>query len=510
MTLPLSNNKFYILPLKQTQEQIESCQKDLIALGGICTHSMNKATYILTCLKSPIRLQRHIKNPICPVVHTKWILECVTRNKFIDPTPYQIHIPEIKEFSKDDDNNNQKQSSQLKNDQHDNQKEDKSLKRPISTQKSTFIKKKRPKLNSQGSYQTSGESSLEQGDPFWENMNDYQTVTYACELPSPLDYKNKDLVEIFEFLEHSRELRGDKMNSLSYRKAITAIKSYPFQIKSAYEAIQLKGIGKKTGKIIENYLKNGETPEVDLVKNDAQYQVMEKFYKIHGVGASTAREWYKKGYRTIEDLKMNEKLSKDQLLGIKYYDDFLQRIPRKEVELIVDEFSKELNQLQPDCEYTVCGSYRRGKSTCGDVDIVITHRDDNVTKGLLLKLVNHLQSKGHIQDILSISSEIDPYSPTSADQYGKSLCVWLTKNEKIHRRVDLIVTSWNEYPVGVLAWTGSQYFERSLRLRAKKVNGLKVNSRGLFRNGQKLEVKNEKQIFEILGLNYLEPKDRNC
>ncbi|CAO3633613.1 unnamed protein product [Cunninghamella blakesleeana] len=341
-------------------------------------------------------------------------------------------------------------------------------------------------------------------------MNDYQTVTYACELPSPLDYKNKDLVEIFEFLEHSRELRGDKMNSLSYRKAITAIKSYPFQIKSAYEAIQLKGIGKKTGKIIENYLKNGETPEVDLVKNDAQYQVMEKFYKIHGVGASTAREWYKKGYRTIEDLKMNEKLSKDQLLGIKYYDDFLQRIPRKEVELIVDEFSKELNQLQPDCEYTVCGSYRRGKSTCGDVDIVITHRDDNVTKGLLLKLVNHLQSKGHIQDILSISSEIDPYSPTSADQYGKSLCVWLTKNEKIHRRVDLIVTSWNEYPVGVLAWTGSQYFERSLRLRAKKVNGLKVNSRGLFRNGQKLEVKNEKQIFEILGLNYLEPKDRNC
>lgn len=52
---------------------------------------------------------------------------------------------------------------------------------------------------------------------------------------------------------------------------------------------------------------------------------MEKFYNIHGVGAATAREWYCKGYRDIRDVEKNEKLSRDQRLGIKYYDDFMKK-----------------------------------------------------------------------------------------------------------------------------------------------------------------------------------------
>jgi hypothetical protein len=39
--------------------------------------------------------------------------------------------------------------------------------------------------------------------------------------------------------------------------------------------------------------------------------------------------------------------------------------------------------------HKVCGSYRRGKSTCGDIDILITHKqhDKNLT-GVLDKLVS--------------------------------------------------------------------------------------------------------------------------
>ncbi|CAO3629195.1 unnamed protein product [Cunninghamella echinulata] len=361
MTLPFSKNKFYILSLKLSQDKVESCQKDIISLGGICLPSIKNASFVITVLKSPARLQRHIKNPTCPIIHINWISECVTRKVFVDPTPFQIQMPEIKEADSKDNQNQQK--TILNNEQHHHSHEngkEKTLKRPILNNTDTIKKYKRSKISAQDSYQTtSGESSLDHDDPFWDNMNDYQTTsTYACEYPSPLDYKNKNIIEILEFLEHSRELRGDKINSLSYRKAITAIKSYPFEIKSVREAIQLKGIGKKTGKIIDDYLTKGKTPEVDLVKNDPQYQVTEMFYKIHGVGATTAREWYKKGYRSLEDVKRNEQLSKDQVLGLKYYDDFLLRIPREEVELIVDEFSKELNQIQSGCEYTVCGSYR--------------------------------------------------------------------------------------------------------------------------------------------------------
>ncbi|MFM7853143.1 MAG: hypothetical protein ACKO96_14785 [Flammeovirgaceae bacterium] len=35
----------------------------------------------------------------------------------------------------------------------------------------------------------------------------------------------------------------------------------------------------------------------------------------------------------------------------------------------------------------VCGSYRRGKQTCGDVDILITRTDDQPVKGMLEQLL---------------------------------------------------------------------------------------------------------------------------
>jgi hypothetical protein len=40
---------------------------------------------------------------------------------------------------------------------------------------------------------------------------------------------------------------------------------------------------------------------------------------------------------------------------------------------------------------TACGSYRRGKAACGDLDILITHPDREALVGLLEALVNKLR-----------------------------------------------------------------------------------------------------------------------
>ena len=41
-----------------------------------------------------------------------------------------------------------------------------------------------------------------------------------------------------------------------------------------------------------------------------------------------------------------------------------------------------------------CGSYRRGKATCGDVDVLITHPDGRSHRGVLPTLLHALHDSG--------------------------------------------------------------------------------------------------------------------
>lgn len=41
-----------------------------------------------------------------------------------------------------------------------------------------------------------------------------------------------------------------------------------------------------------------------------------------------------------------------------------------------------------------CGSYRRGKATCGDVDVLISHPDGKSHKGIFTKVLQILHDTG--------------------------------------------------------------------------------------------------------------------
>lgn len=91
----------------------------------------------------------------------------------------------------------------------------------------------------------------------------------------------------------------------------------------------------------------------------------------------------------------------------------------------------------------------------------------------------------------------------------QALCIWKQPSYDTHRRVDLVVTPYENYPVAILAWTGSAYFERSIRLYAKKQEQLKITSHGIYdrRTNEKLT---ERHAFQVLGLDWLEPHQRDC
>lgn len=59
-------------------------------------------------------------------------------------------------------------------------------------------------------------------------------------------------------------------------------------------------------------------------------QVLKQLLAVHGAGQATAERWWAQGVRSVADLAHRQDLTEQQKLGVKYYEDFLQRIPRTE------------------------------------------------------------------------------------------------------------------------------------------------------------------------------------
>ena len=74
--------------------------------------------------------------------------------------------------------------------------------------------------------------------------------------------------------------------------------------------------------------------------------------------------------------------SRQQQIGLKYYDEFIERIPRKEVDEIESVVKGLVKEINHGLIVLTCGSYRRGKSTCGDVDCLVSHPDGKSHKGV--------------------------------------------------------------------------------------------------------------------------------
>ena len=62
-----------------------------------------------------------------------------------------------------------------------------------------------------------------------------------------------------------------------------------------------------------------------------QVRTITLFGEVWGIGPATALKLYDKGHRTLDDLKNENSLTNSQRIGLKYFVDIKQRIPRHEV-----------------------------------------------------------------------------------------------------------------------------------------------------------------------------------
>ncbi|NXO56783.1 DPOLL polymerase, partial [Aramus guarauna] len=203
---------------------------------------------------------------------------------------------------------------------------------------------------------------------------------------------NQYITEKLEVLAKAYSVQGDKWRALGYSKAINALKSYHKPVTSYQEACKIPGIGKRMAEKILEVLETGHLRKLDHISESVP--VLELFSNIWGAGVKTAQMWYQQGFRTLDDIRTKATLTSQQAVGLKHYTDFLERMPREEAAEIEQTVRQAALALKPGLVCVACGSYRRGKPTCGDVDVLVTHPDGQSHRGVFSKLLDSLHRSG--------------------------------------------------------------------------------------------------------------------
>ncbi|XP_040002815.1 DNA polymerase lambda [Xiphias gladius] len=321
---------------------------------------------------------------------------------------------------------------------------------------------------------------------------------------------NKPITDKLEVLAKAYTHQGDKWRALSYSKAVNALKSYHKPITSYQEALQIPGIGKRMADKIDEIMESGHLRKLDHIGEAVP--VLELFTNIWGAGAKTAQLWYQQGFRTLEDIRTKALLSSTQKIGIKHYDDFLDRMPREEAAAIEKVVRDAAQAIDPGLLAMACGSYRRGKATCGDVDVLISHPNGKSHKGIFSKVLQSLHNSGFLTDDLVSHEE-------NGEQKKYMGVCRLPGPGHRHRRLDIIVVPYNEFACALMYFTGSAHFNRSMRALARTKNmGLSEHSlnKAVVRQGNlkvcggtPLPTPTEKDVFSLLGIPYREPHERD-
>lgn len=336
---------------------------------------------------------------------------------------------------------------------------------------------------------------------------------WVCAQPSSQKAANHNvhITEKLEVLAKAYSVQGDKWRALGYAKAINALKSFHKPVSSYQEACSIPGIGKRMAEKVMEILESGHLRKLDHISDSVP--VLELFSNIWGAGTKTAQMWYHQGFRNLDDIRSLGSLTAQQAIGLKHYDDFLDRMPREEAAEIEQTVRLSAQAFNPGLLCVACGSYRRGKATCGDVDVLITHPDGRSHQGIFGRLLDSLRQQGFLTD--------DLVSQEENGQQQKYLGVCrLPGPRQRHRRLDIIVVPYSEFACALLYFTGSAHFNRSMRALAK-TKGMSLSEHALsaavVRNsqgvkvgpGQVLPTATEKDVFKLLGLPYREPAERD-
>jgi DNA polymerase (family X) len=314
---------------------------------------------------------------------------------------------------------------------------------------------------------------------------------------------NKDQVAaVLEEIAVLLELQGEnpfRCNAyVKGARAIAQLEKSLEEVVAAGELAQIPGIGSTLSEKISTLVKTDHLPFYEDLKKKTPAGLL-ILLRLPSIGPKKVKALYDQlGIDDLEKLKaacekgdvaalkgFGAKTQEKILEGIAFVGQATERVRIDEAMALAEALTGALKKCPGIIRMEVCGSLRRRRETCRDIDILISSAKPAPIMDAFVNLPAVQRIVGHGETKSSVTVSLD----------------------RIVMNADLRVVSDEQYPFALNYFTGSKEHNVVLRQRAIQY-GLKLNEYALAGASKNVPCKEEADIYRALDLDYIEPEMR--
>jgi DNA polymerase (family 10) len=316
---------------------------------------------------------------------------------------------------------------------------------------------------------------------------------------------NAEIAAAFDLMGDILDFQGaNPFRVRAYRNAARTLQDYPeslaaFAGEGKEKLKTIDGVGDDLAAKIITLVQTGSIPQLEELKKQVPESVL-ALLRIPGLGPKKAAALHKElGISTLAELKtaceagrvrelkgFGAKTEQAILQGMTVAESANLRMYWAEADLIVQALRERFDNCAAAERLEFTGSYRRGKDTIGDLDILVVSRDVKAVMDCL----------GEYPAVATVLARGDTKMSVRT---GSGL------------QIDLRVVPAESFGAALQYFTGSKEHNVILRGLAKD-RGLKINEYGVYRVNEEQETRvggaTEEEVYAILDLPVFPPELR--
>ncbi len=313
---------------------------------------------------------------------------------------------------------------------------------------------------------------------------------------------NSEIAEIFEQKANLLDIKDDNPFRIrAYRRAAQTIRNLTGRLEEMVDKeedlTKLDGIGKDLAEKIKEIVETGKLKQLEDLKKEIPSGLLD-ILAIEGLGPKRVKKLYQQlNIESVEDLKKAIKSNQVENLdgfGKKTAENITRAIGQlkgkdkrkiiSEVEEIIQPLINYLKKDKNTNRAVIAGSFRRRQETIGDVDILVSSPKGKqiIDRFIKYEEVSEILSQGETKSSVKLRTGM---------------------------QIDLRAVEKGSFGAALIYFTGSKSHNIELRNLAIK-QGYKVSEYGIYKNGQRAGGETEKEVYQILGLDYIPPELREA